>query len=311
MLISVAVGVIQNSKQEVLLAQRKSNTHQAGKWEFAGGKVDPGETSRHALTRELHEELGIDVIRALPLIRIHHKYPEYEVILDVWRIIEYTGEVHGKENQAIQWVPVERLSEFDFPAANHPIVTAIRLPQFYPITPPDLNIDTLAPYLTSVLSKGYSLIRFRAHGWNEVDYLNAIPQAVALCERHGAQLIIDGKPEWVEQFNVAGLHLTGAQLAHYENRPVPKNKWLGVSCHNENEFERAKKIDADFAVLAPVMPTPSHGDVRVLGWPAFARLVQDVNFPVYAMGGMKLDSPALWFGAQGVAGLSMFKQEKI
>lgn len=309
MIIKVAVGVIQNSNHEVLLAQRKSGTHQAGKWEFAGGKVDPGETSRNALTRELHEELGIDVKSAVPLIRIHHQYTEYKVILDVWKVLEYTGELHGKEEQAIKWVPVDRLAEQDFPAANHPIVTAIRLPHYYVITPPDLTLETLPAYLKSILQKKYTLIRFRADGWVEADYEKAIPIAAELCDHHKAQLIIDGKPEWVERFNVAGLHLKSAQLSQYHERPITKNKWLGVSCHNEKELIKAKKIEADFALLSPVLPTPSHPDAKGLSWPAFSKLTEKTNIPIYAMGGMTLDSPAIWFGAQGVAGLSMFKQE--
>ena len=59
-------------------------------------------------------------------------------------------------------------------------------------------------------------------------------------------------------------------------------------------------------MLAPVFPTASHPNVAVLGWPKFFQLVEHANFPVYALGGMSLYQPAIWFGAQGVAGIRMF-----
>ena len=301
----VAVGVIQNSQQEVLLTQRASHLHQGGKWEFAGGKIHANETPRQALNREFYEELGIEIQRAVPLIRVHHDYGDRHVVLDVWRITEFNHTPYAKEGQPLLWVPKAELSDYDFPAANYPIITAVRLPQHYILTSA-LTVDTVLKQVTHALQQNCSLIRFRAKGWEQAEYLRTIPHVASLCAQYQAELIIDGKPEWVQQFAVAGLHLTSQQLLAQQHRPIPKNYWLGTSCHNAAELAQAAKIEVDFAMLSPIFPTPTHPDCPILGWPAFMHLVQQVNFPVYALGNMRLASPAIWFGAQGVAGLRLF-----
>ena len=61
LVVHVAVGVIINDQQQVLIAKRPDHLHQGGLWEFPGGKVDNGEDVEQALVRELHEELDLDV----------------------------------------------------------------------------------------------------------------------------------------------------------------------------------------------------------------------------------------------------------
>ena len=68
----VAVGVIINNKNQVLLSRRPADVHQADLWEFPGGKLESGETVRQALSRELNEELALTVKSAKPLIKIYH-----------------------------------------------------------------------------------------------------------------------------------------------------------------------------------------------------------------------------------------------
>ena len=97
-------------------------------WEFPGGKVESGEPVQIALSRELDEELGIQVNGARPLIRISHHYPDKSVLLDVWWVDAFTGEAHGREGQPVRWVRPKQLNEYEFPAANRPIVTAAQLP---------------------------------------------------------------------------------------------------------------------------------------------------------------------------------------
>ncbi|MGW8227561.1 MAG: NUDIX domain-containing protein, partial [Gammaproteobacteria bacterium] len=67
--VHVAVGVVQNPQGKILIAKRPAHVHQGELWEFPGGKVEAGESLPQALRRELHEEIGIDVNHARPLIR--------------------------------------------------------------------------------------------------------------------------------------------------------------------------------------------------------------------------------------------------
>src|SRR5512144_1803975 len=116
--VRVAVGILCNARGEVLLTRRPEHVHQGGLWEFPGGKVEAAETIQAALRRELHEELGITVLSARPLIRIRHAYPDKRVLLDVWRVDRYLGEPRGLESQPLRWAAPEALNRLHFPAAD-------------------------------------------------------------------------------------------------------------------------------------------------------------------------------------------------
>src|SRR5678816_2661152 len=73
--IEVAAAVIQRPDGAFLLAQRPPGKVYAGYWEFPGGKAEPGEPAAQALSRELHEELGIEVETAYPWITRVFTYP--------------------------------------------------------------------------------------------------------------------------------------------------------------------------------------------------------------------------------------------
>lgn len=125
-MIHVAVGVVLNSKKEVLVALRPKHVDQGDLWEFPGGKVEPGETPLQALVRELAEEVGITVATAEPLLKITHQYPEKQVLLDVWQVTEYSGEAKACAGQScVRWVDMETLLHLAIPVANHPIVMAL------------------------------------------------------------------------------------------------------------------------------------------------------------------------------------------
>lgn len=129
--VHVAVGVISDGADCILISRRADHLHQGGLWEFPGGKVEPGETVVQALRRELCEELAIDITEQQALIGIEHDYSDKAVFLDVWWISAFAGEPQGCEGQPLRWVPISELQNYPFPAANQPIVAAIqaRLPQ--------------------------------------------------------------------------------------------------------------------------------------------------------------------------------------
>ena len=125
-LVHVAVGVILDQHQNILIALRPEHTHQGGLWEFPGGKVEQGEAVATARSRELYEELGLDLIGCRPLIEVRHDYSDKSVLLDVYWVDHFKGRAEGKEGQSIKWVSPCALSDYAFPAANQPIITAVQ-----------------------------------------------------------------------------------------------------------------------------------------------------------------------------------------
>jgi len=122
----VLVGLIGDARGRWLVNRRRPGTDLAGFWEFPGGKRQVGETPFAALRRELDEELGIDVLAAEPWLELTHDYPDKSVLLDVWRVLDYRGEVTAREGQALDWVAPARLAALPLLPADLPIVAALQ-----------------------------------------------------------------------------------------------------------------------------------------------------------------------------------------
>lgn len=105
----VAVGVMVQPDGRFLLAQRPAGKPYEGYWEFPGGKLEPGESVEAALARELHEELGLDVLQSEPWRVLEHDYPHAYVRLFFRKVTAWRGEPVGREGQAFAWqsVPVD------------------------------------------------------------------------------------------------------------------------------------------------------------------------------------------------------------
>lgn len=123
--VHVAVAVIINDSAQVLLTRRHEHSHQGGLWEFPGGKLEPGESPGEALRRELLEELALEVQTHEPLLQIEHDYGDKQVLLDVHRVTAFSGQPRPCEGQPMSWVSCAALRDYEFPAANEPIVAAL------------------------------------------------------------------------------------------------------------------------------------------------------------------------------------------
>lgn len=307
--VHVAVGVIVNAAGDILIAKRPDKVHQGGLWEFPGGKVEVNETLVKALQRELHEELAINVIATEPLIKIRHDYGDKIVLLDVHKVVRFSGEPKGNEGQPVKWVEPKKLHKYEFPAANRPIITAINLPQRLLITGGFSEQDEFLFRVESALDKGVRLIQLRV---SETEILlPLIPAVVDLCTKSSAQLQINTTPEIFYQlqfYNNIGLHLNSKNLMACNARPVSKNVLISASCHNQSEVEHAQKIGVDFILLSPVLRTKSHPTATPLGWQKFSALVETATIPVFALGGMQEKDllTAVESGAQGIAAISQW-----
>ena len=122
--IQVACAIIQ--KDGLILAARRPATASLPlKWEFPGGKLEPGETAEECLLRELREELGIRVRICQKLEPLTHAYPDLTVTLYPFHCDQPTGELTLHEHQAACWLPAERLHTLDWAEADLPLIAAL------------------------------------------------------------------------------------------------------------------------------------------------------------------------------------------
>lgn len=301
----VAVGVILSPAGKILIAKRPAHAHQGDLWEFPGGKVEAGESLQQALQRELHEELGIDITRARPLIRIPHHYPDKHVLLDVWLVEAFTGTPHGKESQPIEWLSASELWDKPFPSANLPIIQAVNLPSEYLITGTFQDQTDFLKKLRHALEQGVRLVQLRAKHMQADDYLRLAKLAGELCHAYGARILLNAAPTIVEAAGADGVHLTSARLLDLSSRPLAPNRLVAASVHDATQLELAHKISVDFSVVSPVLATSSHPNIATLGWQGFQLLTEQASHPVYALGGMQAqDLMTVWQnGGQGIAAI--------
>ncbi len=304
-----AAAIISADKKQVLLARRPSGFDQGGLWEFPGGKLAPYETGLEGLKRELHEELGVEITRAQPLIRVHHEYPDKHILLDVWQVHDFAGEPFGREGQAVRWVPMEELSGYPFPAANLPILRAVMLPSEYLITAEEADEDAFMQRLTRALDEdGIRLVQLRAKTLDSEQYMARARQTLALCREYGARLLLNGEPALLDEIDADGIQLTSERLMQLDKRPIAAGKWLGASTHNAEQLAKAATLDCDLVTLSPLAPTPSHPDAILMGWHDFQQHVEHAGMPVFALGGMTRfhANRARAVGAQGIASIRDF-----
>jgi len=133
-MILVVAAALYDARGRVLIAQRPQGKHQAGRWEFPGGKVAPGESEAAALARELREELGIEVTASRPFMRLEHSYPDRSVELSMWIVERFAGTPRSLDGQQLRWVAPADLPHADLLEADRPFVQALR-----DLPPPDVQ----------------------------------------------------------------------------------------------------------------------------------------------------------------------------
>ncbi|MDH5544163.1 MAG: Nudix family hydrolase [Gammaproteobacteria bacterium] len=310
--VHVVAAVITDERGNIFIAKRPADKHQGGLWEFPGGKREADETPLDALKRELHEEIGIDVIDARPLIQINHDYPDKSVLLDTWKVTEFSGEAHGKEGQETSWVRPDALDNYPFPAANQPIITAAQLPDSYAVTPEPRDEDSFYRQLEGQLRDGIRLIQLRIKERSEQHIRRIIDNVQTLADAYRARVMLNTYLPVNEVFGSAGRHLNTQQLLSLEQRPISEKFLLSASCHSSAELQHALTIGVDFIVISPVLRTSSHPEATPLGWEKLKSLCEESTVPAYALGGMEKAflNQAFSHGAQGIAGISTFFTSK-
>ena len=122
---TVVAGLIANDGQ-LLICQRRRDAAFAYKWEFPGGKIEPGETCEAGLQRELQEELGITAQLGPEMYRTRHDYPgKFSVELVFYAVAAYSGTLHNYAFEQIRWATPEHLPSFDFLDGDAELITLL------------------------------------------------------------------------------------------------------------------------------------------------------------------------------------------
>lgn len=299
-MVEVAVAVIERADGAFLLAQRPAGKVYAGWWEFPGGKVDEGESAVAALSRELHEELGIGVRRAYPWITREFVYPHATVRLNFFRVVEWVGEPHPKEDQAIRWQRFGAPMAEPMLPANAPVLRSLALPLEYAITDAEaFGTDEMLARIKRRLECGLRLVQVRDKALSDrADFSRSV---VATAHRYEAKVLVNGDEQAARAAGADGVHWSAAMLAQAAARP--HGLLCGASCHSAAEVQRAAELECDFAVLGPVQETATHPSAPTLGWEGFTRIARGAPIPVYAIGGLALSDldAARSHGAHGLA----------
>lgn len=127
-LLLVAAAALVDADGRVLICRRPEGKQLAGLWEFPGGKVEPGETPEAALIRELDEELGIEVSLAClaPFVFASHAYEGFHLLMPLYLLRRWEGEVRAREHPEIAWVKPNRLRDYPMPPADVPLIAYLQ-----------------------------------------------------------------------------------------------------------------------------------------------------------------------------------------
>lgn len=302
--VDVAVGILIRPDGGLLLASRPAGKPYAGYWEFPGGKLEPGETVAHALARELHEELGVDIGPVFPwLVRVFD-YPHALVRLHFCRVFEWRGELHAREQQGFGFYALDALPAPLLPATI-PVLRGLELPAVHAISAARvLGVDEFLRRLDAALSRGLRFVQLREPELRDDAVEGLFVEMRAMTRAAGARLLVNSRHHRRLWERADGVHLTSPALRKTRERPALP--WVGASVHDIAELEYAGDLTLDYAVLGPVQSTASHPGQAPLGWTEFERIAAATAVPIYAIGGLETASLplAMACGAHGVALLS-------
>ena len=123
---NVAAGILCDAEGRILIAERLGGGPFHGLWEFPGGKIAEDETAVQALSRELAEELGIEVTSCATFMNLRHEYDDRIVTIEFFLVNDWASEPVGREGQALRWVPREQLNAEELLPADVPVIEALQ-----------------------------------------------------------------------------------------------------------------------------------------------------------------------------------------
>jgi len=300
--VNVSVAVLINTDGQVLLGQRPFTKSWEGWWEFPGGKIEKNESSVDALYREIYEEIGIKITQFEIWVTRQHSYDNLDVTLHFFKVYKWEGKVTSKENQKLVWTYLQDPKVSPILPANLFIQKAFDLPRYYAIT--NLSESSKKLFLNQLQNRiddGLKMIQVREKDISLENLKMFSKEVVSICKPQGVKVIINSYVDLAYEIEADGVHLTSKDLHNIKKRP--QNLIVSASCHTQEDFNIADKMNINFAVLSTVKKTLSHPNTKPMGWNKFQQIVNKSNIPIYALGGLGIKdyNDALKNGAIGIS----------
>lgn len=327
-IVRVAVAVLQYGEQ-FLLARRGSHQHQGDKFEFVGGKIEPDESPRQALVREVFEEIGLslDEGQLQKMGVLTHDYGDKVVELHIHLVAmnavqyaDFAQKSTGSEGQSLHWFSYDELLQLgdELPQANLPILTWLTLPKNIVITRPIAdfaNDDEFVRFYAANLWAGRQACYIRPQS-DLAHTAQLAKKLMQACERMKIKWILGEEvchfePELTQNEYFLAIKLSAGSLATQavDESIAGLNKPFLVSVHDEVQAQQANllanRLPLIGAFVSPVLPTLSHSGVSPLGWQGLQSLGDMLTMPVIALGGLSWlhENQAWQNGAITIAGI--------
>ncbi len=335
--IAVAVAILRYTDKagavHYLMARRHAHQHEGGKLEFIGGKIEKDETPSEALCREVAEEIGLVLDKAV-LTRlgiIHHDYIDKSVVLHIYQLRLTDGDYSayhertlGEQGQALSWHSLADLwrCQAELPAANLMILNWLSLPTTIAITEALADFSSQAEFISQYADSPHACLYIRP----ETDATTAadiVDVFVSHDKQRQLMMSLATYQAWRTQpkdndiANIS-IKLNADELKHFSSHPDALHAIildvlpLYVGVHDRAEAQLANQLHAYYpltaAFVSPVFSTATHPDAKPLHLTGLAWLASRLEMPVVALGGMAPDdlNRVKAHGAAAVAGIRGF-----
>ena len=271
--VEISIGLIKFKSAYICLKRNKKPYEDF--IEFPGGKKKRNESPMECLKREIKEELNVKVVKAKFIYCIKHQYQDVLIIINVYNIHKYSGDISSNEEREI--VYYENTSGYNVLPTHERILKLIKLPKLLKIIT-SLNYDDFNFKRINL----YKCIRLRDISF---DTYKAHIQPKLKKYRYNGNLIIDYpfNKNWDD--NYTGIHFKSNRLKSCINMIKNPKYFYSASCHTLDDIELSNKILFDFILISPVI-TSSY-NTTPLGWTKFRDLSNRSYVPTYALGGCK------------------------
>lgn len=292
--IAISIALIQNGSSYICL-QRKNKTYN-NYIEFPGGKLLPGETELNCLTREIKEELDINVTKSKFIGVIKHLYDDLLIKINIFKVFKFDGHIHSNEDRKI--IMYNSISNFNILPTHNRILKLIKLPRLLKILTIDDFNNNEALDITH-----YSSLRLRGISY---DFYKKNIKKKFISQKFSGSIFIDypHNLQWEDHYH--GIHFTSDNLHNYDQYKKDSRIIYSASCHTEADINLCNKKLFDFVLISPVLR--KHDMYAALKWLRFSELSKNSYLPTYALGGLSSQTndylKCIKHNGFGIAGIS-------